>query len=86
MDAGSPARPSRETVRTCKSKRRWRLLFREERKNQVAGKFTGKSVSVAGGTGALGQAVTLSFLYESACCDISQAGGISDILTSPDFF
>jgi NAD(P)-dependent dehydrogenase (short-subunit alcohol dehydrogenase family) len=32
----------------------------------MAGRFTGKSVLVAGGTGALGQAVTMAFLEESA--------------------
>ena len=32
----------------------------------MAGRFTGKSVLVAGGTGGLGQAVTLAFLEESA--------------------
>ncbi len=32
----------------------------------MVGRFTGKLVLVAGGTGALGRAVTLSFLDESA--------------------
>ena len=32
----------------------------------MAGRFTGKLVLVAGGTGALGRAVTLSFLDQSA--------------------
>src|SRR5207247_3001614 len=59
MGAGSPSRPSGEIGRTCKSKRRWRLLF-------MAGRFAGKSVLIAGGTGALGRAVVLAFLDESA--------------------
>src|SRR5262249_15694185 len=57
--AGSPSRPSGEIGRTSKSKRRWRLLF-------MAGRFAGKSVLIAGGTGALGPAVLLAFLDESA--------------------
>src|SRR6266566_4701412 len=59
MGAGSPSPPSGEIGRTCKSKQRWRLLF-------MAGRFAEKSVLIAGGTGALGRAIALAFLEESA--------------------
>src|SRR2546428_1284303 len=59
MGAGSPSPPSGAIGRTCKSKRRWRLLF-------MAGRFAEKSVLIAGGTGALGRAIALAFLEESA--------------------
>jgi NAD(P)-dependent dehydrogenase (short-subunit alcohol dehydrogenase family) len=36
------------------------------KENEMAGKFQGKSILVAGGTGALGRAVVMSFLDESA--------------------
>src|SRR5437773_9110386 len=59
MGEGSPSPPSGEIGRTCKSKRRWRLLF-------MAGRFAEKSVLIAGGTGALGRAIAVAFLEESA--------------------
>src|SRR6266567_5149827 len=62
----SPSRLSHEIVKTWRSKRRWRPNFWQERNNEMVGRFTGKLVLVAGGTGALGRAVTLSFLDESA--------------------
>src|SRR5262245_4278385 len=60
MGVASRSRRSHEIVRTCKLKRRWRLPF------AMAGRFSGKVVLVAGGTGALGRAIALSFLDESA--------------------
>src|SRR5262252_688715 len=60
MGVGSRSRRSHEIVRACKLKRRWRLPF------AMADRFSGKVVLVAGGTGALGRAIALSFLDESA--------------------